>query len=204
MQHMRSQNSMRTRKRRGGAIIETAFALPIAIGILSLSLFFGWDAINRQRTSASSRYSVWRELRTRESLSEDDLAERCFSGQPEDVSLVVGLGPTDTLDDLLQSVAYHEGAYALADDTVQGRWPRSRHDHVTTRFATTIRMWRPLVFPSGSHTAREGVDWRRDDAGVSYLTTIRDTFLRELHDEVLSLPDATLQQNIRALYEVRW
>ncbi|MCY2930719.1 MAG: hypothetical protein NTV86_14715 [Planctomycetota bacterium] len=81
-------------------------------------------------------------------------------------------------------------------------WPQGASDSATAGFPSDVGMWKWFPGDIRQQHCREGLEWRRGQ--VSYLETIRDQFLMNLHHAVLGLPDATLQNNLKALYLQQW
>ena len=83
-----------------------------------------------------------------------------------------------------------------------GHWPRGRGAEVAAAFPSDIALWQKFQGRIRNRHGREGVEWRRGQ--VSYLEPIRDQFLYDFDNVVSSIPDATLQRNLRKLYLKTW
>jgi hypothetical protein len=65
-----------------------------------------------------------------------------------------------------------------------------------------VGVWKWFTGDIRHRHVRDGVEWRSGQ--VSYLETIRDEFLYNLHRAVSQVPDAVLRQNLQRLYLQRW
>ena len=191
------------RRRRGAVLVEFALIIPMLAGIIALTFFFGRAMMNQQHVRISSRYTTWRQVRAGQAVGAEDLNTQFFNEGGADIEIHRGVGPDDTLDDLVTRAGdTNEWAHALAENTVTGGWPRGATARVAAAFPSDVALWRQFQGQMHGRHGRDGVEWRRGE--VSYLQAIRDQFLQELDQTVSGIPDQTLQGNLRALYLQRW
>ena len=189
------------RHRRGAVMLETVMILPFLAVIIGLTFFFGRALRDQQRVQVAARHMAWRNL-----AAEPDYGkgynEKMYQGHanPCDHGGGGGLDPVRT-DYIQKADAASARAGKLADQAVDS-WPDGVSDNASAGFPTEVGMWKWFKGDTHHSHSRAGVEWRRGQ--VSYLETIRDQFLMNLHHAVLNLPDMTLQANLQALYLQRW
>lgn len=190
-------------RRRGSALLECVMIVPFVATIVSLTYFFGWAMRNQQQVFVSDRYLAWRSVRGAGWRPDESLNEFMFDNRAGNIHQSGGDGPDDTRDDLIEATDERDRNAGVLAETAVNQWPGGRSTSVSVSFPTDDGGLWTMFKGSIPHThAREGVEWRRGQ--VSYLKTIRDKFLINLHSAVSNIPDGTLQSNLKALYEKRW
>ena len=133
----------------------------------------------------------------------DLLIEQFLGGRSDNVQLDVTSGPRETQQQLLDALSGSD-AESLADRTIAGVFPGSVSANVASEFRADMELWEYFARSGGMEAThvRDGVQWRRWQ--TSTRETIRDLFLTELDQAVGTIPDATLQKNLRSLYIRDW
>ena len=133
----------------------------------------------------------------------DILIAQFLGGRADNAQLNVGSGPAETQQQLVDAVSGSD-AERLADRTIAGNFPGSVMAEVSSDFLTDMELWEYFARNGGmkSSHVRDGVQWRRWQTSTE--DAVRDVFLTELDQAVRTVPDATLQENLRSLYERNW
>lgn len=213
----------RIRGRRGAAMIEFVVVMPFLALILGLTFFFGYAMKNQQRVLTAARYQAWRHVwrwhgcgcewckqywdRPHPTLNEvffDDVAGSVGTGGAG--------GPMESLEELVDSTSeYGATTYELADHLIFGeddqegwdghvaRWIGSS---VSASFPSDIHLFEKFSGSIRAKCVREGAEWRRGQ--INYLEPVRDLFLQDLDDQILSIQHERLRENLRRLYLKRW
>ncbi len=187
-------------------LIELTLAIPILAGVIALTFFFGFAMVNQQHVIVAARYSAWSEVAGADSARMDELDERnvmFFNLQAGSTDFDSENRRHDTLDDLVDEASMESAdAGELIARCVPGAWPRGRWTNVSAEFPTDVAAFAAISGAIERSHFRDGLQWRRGE--VSYLSTIRDTFLPGLDAEIDQIPDADLRDRLGRLYLQRW
>ncbi|MEI7834945.1 MAG: TadE/TadG family type IV pilus assembly protein [Planctomycetota bacterium] len=192
------------RHRRGAVMLETVMILPFLAVIIGLTFFFGRAIRNQQQVQVTARHMAWRNLAGGwPGYDTPAIYNQAFyQGRANPCGDAGGGGLDPVRTDYIQKTDDASArAGKLANQAVTS-WSDGVSDTASAGFPTEVGMWKWFKGDTHHSHSREGVEWRRGQ--VSYLETIRDQFLMNLHHAVLNLPDMTLQANLQALYLQRW
>lgn len=192
------------RRRRGAVMLETVMILPFLAVIIGLTFFFGRAIRNQQQVQTAARHMAWRNVAGPWPAYDtaDAYNQALYQGRANPCSDGGGGGPDPVRTDYIQKAdAASARAGKLADQAVTS-WPDGVSDTASAGFPAEVGMWKWFKGDTHFRHSRDGVTWRRGQ--VSYLETIRDQFLMNLHHAVLNVPEATLQRNLQALYLQQW
>ncbi|HUT02156.1 MAG TPA: TadE/TadG family type IV pilus assembly protein [Phycisphaerae bacterium] len=219
-----------SRRRRGTALVETAMCIPLLATLLGLTAFLGWAMMNQQNVKAAARYTSWRHVYGRwpgvttdpnddsmiDPNAPDDpnhpgLNELFFRGKAVDVGVSGNGGQVDEFEQLI-GVAYGYSEYAgtFADRLIlhplpdHGHFPHARLAHVWADFRSDMEILNKYRGEIHSRHIRDGVEWRRRQAGCRHVT--RDQFLMGLDSvlESVRAPGDSMGQMCRSLYRNGW
>lgn len=218
--------ALRTRgavRRRGTAMIEFVFCVPLLALVLALTFFFGYLMKNQQAIKAADRYATWRDVYN-PNPTPSDVNNLLFAGRAVNMQVYqrwdvgdptpAGYTPGLTLDEwVTASTAVSPEAGSFAQSTIHDRFPHHYGKAVVAEFPSTVGAWQQFNGPVSSHQidgdvmlghAREGVEWRRTQAGIS--ETIREQYLQTLDAVLLGIPSPGdgMAQMIRRLYVNGW
>ncbi|MCY2927081.1 MAG: pilus assembly protein [Planctomycetota bacterium] len=192
------------RRRRGAVMLETVMILPFLAVIIGLTFFFGRAIRNQQQVQVTARHMAWRNLAGPWPGYDTAMTynQALYQGRANPCGDNGGEGPDPVRKDYIQKAdAASARAGKLADQAVAS-WPDGVSDNASAGFPTEVGMWKWFKGDTHFRHSRDGVEWRRGQ--VSYLETIRDQFLMNLHHAVQNVPDVTLRQNLQALYLQQW
>jgi hypothetical protein len=189
----------------GTAMTEMVLVLPFLAVILSLTFFFGWAMMQKERTHLASRYAAWSAVEAGVPPDEARLNDLVFANKASTLTI----GPTGytstTLDDLVTRVGQVDQiAGGLADDLIGKRFPHGYRSSVTADFAPRQNFWSQFRGPLSGHHAREGVTWQRQN--VSPWNVLRDQFYSPFDTvlEAVPAPGSDMAQMVRSLYLAYW
>jgi len=178
-------------------------AIPLLAMVIALTFFVGFAMTNQQRVKASARYLPWRYVQAGEGLSADELNAMFFNERAENIGVVHGSGPDETLREIVARANWESASAGdLIDLCVSNYWPQGSSASISAEFVSSVEAWRRFTGAIRGGHARDGVEWRRGQ--VSYLQPIRDQFLMNLDAVVLGIDDAPLRESLRQLYLQRW
>lgn len=133
----------------------------------------------------------------------DRLIDMFLGSRSDNVRAEATAGPAETQQQLLEAIRSPD-AEGLAERTVAGDFPGSVSVHVASEFRSDMELWEYFARSGGlgaSHV-RDGVQWRRWQ--TSTLEAIQEQFFSELDQAVGTIPNPTLQNNMRSLYRRNW
>ncbi len=209
-------------RRRGLALVETAMAIPLLATILVGTMFLGWAMMNQQQVKASARYVSWRHANrgwpttnvdpnTIDDPDHPGLNRLFFRDRAVDINVSRSGGDNDEMEDLVTAAgSLSDYAGDFADRLLvnpypdHGVFPRAQAARVGTEFGTDVAAFRKYTGSIGGYHIRDGVEWRRNEAGCRYVT--RKQFLDNL-DQVLTsvpAPGAEMGEMIRGTYVNGW
>lgn len=220
-------------RRRGLALVETAMAIPLLATILVGTMFLGWAMMNQQQVKASARYVSWRHANRGWAYTDpgpapnadpnaadptdiDDpnhpgLNRLFFRDRAVDIDVWRGGGQNDEVEDLV-TAAGAQSAYAsdFANRLLvnpypdHGVFPRAQAARVGAEFGTDVAAFRKYTGSIRGYHIRDGVEWRRNEAGCRYVT--RKQFLDNLDQVLTSVPDPGTEMGkmIRGTYVNGW
>jgi len=215
------------RRRRGSALIETAMAVPLLATILVGTMFLGWAMMNQQQVKASARYVSWRHanrgwadpnvdpgdpnLANVDDPDHPGLNHLFFRDTAVDIDVWRGGGQNDEVEEFVNA-AGAQSTYArdFADRLMvnpypdHGVFPRAQAARVATRFGTDVEAFQKYTGSIRSYHIRDGVEWRRREAGCRYVT--RKQFLDNLDQVLIAVPEpgAGMALMIRGTYVNGW
>jgi hypothetical protein len=193
------------RRRRGAALIEFVFSLPLYVLVLALTFFFGYAMMNQQRVRTADRYAVWRDVHRAGSSDANAIEPRFFGEQAGDVNVHGRSGPHETRRDLSDvASSYSVEAGEFSEEMIVHRFPHGKWKRVSATFPTEVPLWRMFTGAIRNHHTRDGVEWRLRQASVS--STIRDSYLLELMDslENINAPGDSLAHEIQSIIRHGW
>lgn len=199
-------------RRRGAALIETALSIPIFALILVGTMFLGWAMMDQQQVKTATRYVPWRHANSgwefdgidpntdaNDAAWYDDpyhpgLNEWFFHDKAVSVNVSRHVGDNDEVEELADR-AGDESNYAgqFADRLLvnpypdRGVFPRAQGATVRAEFASDVDAFKKYTGSIRSYHIRDGVEWRRSEAGCRYVT--RKMFLDGLDQVLDSIPD---------------
>jgi len=217
-------------RRRGAALIETAMSIPIFAMILVGTMFLGWAMMDQQQVKTAARYTSWRHANTGwdyndgidPNLDADDpvyfddpnhpgLNELFFRGEAVGVDVSRHGGDNDEVEELASRAA-GESDYAgqFADRLLvnpypdRGVFPRAQGATVGAEFHSDVEAFRKYTGMIRAYHIRDGVEWRRSEAGCRYVT--RKMFLDGLDQVLSNIPDpgAEMGKMMRKTYVNGW
>jgi len=226
-----SDRHLSRRRRRGAALIETALSIPIFAVILVGTMFLGWAMMDQQQVKTAARYTAWRHANTGWDYGDagidpntdandpvwfDDpnhpgLNELFFRGEAVGVDVSRHRGSNDEVEDLAARAA-GESDYAgqFADRLLvspypdHGVFPRAQGATVRAEFQSDVEAFRKYTGAIRADHIRDGVEWRRSEAGCRYVT--RKMFLDGLDQVLDSIPDpgSEMGKMMRRTYVNGW
>ena len=194
--------------RRGTAIFEFVFALPLLAIVLGLTFFFGWVMMHKHQVLVANRYSAWQRVDTGVWPGEDRLNDLAFNNRASSVVLSSVTPVGETADKLISEAGnISPRAETLADELIDDHYPLGRRAHVSADFNPRRSLWQNVMegmYDIHYRHGREGVTWRRNE--VSCWSTLRDLYYSELDESLgrVSPPADGMAQMIRRLYLARW
>jgi hypothetical protein len=201
-------NRLTTRKRigrRGAALIEFVFSLPLFVLVLALTFFFGYAMMNQQHVRSADRYVVWRDVHRGNHVDANQIKLRFFREDTEHVDIHRRGGPHETrreLADVASSWSVEAGEFS--EEMIVNRFPHGKYRRVSAEFPTEVPLWSWFTGSIRNHHARDTVEWRRRQAGLS--STIRDSYLLDLTEslENINSPGDSLANEIRGVIRYGW
>jgi len=188
--------------RRGAVLLECVMVLPFLAVIVGLTFFFGWAMRNQQQVHVTDRYVTWRDVREAGWRPDEDLNRFMFQGRAGHIGTDRGGGPDQVRHDLIEKTDKASRRAGILAEHAVNQWPGGTSTNVSAGFPTDVGVWKWFTGDIRHRHVRDGVEWRSGQ--VSYLETIRDEFLYNLHRAVSQVPDAVLRQNLQRLYLQRW
>ena len=202
----------------GTAMTEMVLVLPFLAVILSLTFFFGWAMMQKERTLLASRYSAWSRVDTGVWADEARLNDLVFANKATTLTLTQDTGDpaigswgapggtNTTPGDLVTAVgAVNQIAAGLADEMVNSRFPHGYRSIVSAEFSPRQNFWAQFRGAISGRDAREGLSWRRADS-VSPWNVLRDQFYSPFDTALESVapPANGMAQMVRSLYLAYW
>ncbi len=206
---MTTRNSMSAssrHRRRGAALIEFIFIVPLLATLIAFTWFFGYAMKNQQRVRVASRYQAWRSVRPgdRGPRPWPTLNEMFFYDNATSSGSGGSSGPTRSLDDLAEATTnYGDLTTELAEELLLERHvAHGSHASASASFPTHVGAWDRFQGSIRYSHTRDGHEWRLGQ--INYLEPVRDVFLQELDDEIMGIAHASLREKLRRLYLKRW
>jgi hypothetical protein len=200
-----TRKTIRRRSRRGTALIEFVFSLPLYVLVLALTFFFGYAMMNQQRVRSADRYVVWRDVHRGGHVDANEVGPRFFGDQAENVGIHRRSGPHETRRDLsLEASSYSVETGEFAEEMIVNRFRRGSWRRLSAEFPTEVPLWAWFTGAIRNHHTRDGVEWRRRQASVS--STIRDSYLRDMVDSLdrIDAPGDSLAAEIHSIIRNGW
>jgi hypothetical protein len=189
----------------GTAMIEFVLILPLLAVILSLTFFFGWVSLHKHQVVVANRYAAWQRINTGGWPSQHKLNTAFFADKAVDVVVDTGDPVLDTREELATAAGGQSPRTGqLADTLVTQVYPAGDHARVSAAFTPRQTFWQDYRGHIHSHSAKEGITWRRDE--VDNINTLRDQFYSELDNGLQGIrsPGDGMAQMIRGLYLAHW
>ena len=210
MPNRTGQSLRRHRARRGSALIEFVFSVPLFATVLALTFFFGYAMMNQQRVRSSDRYAVWRSVYGWEHRDPNSIDQKFFGGQAEGVEVHHHGGSNTARKELAQEASsYSADAGEFTDHLVSERFPHGKWKRVRAAFPTDVPLWEPFNGKIENHHARDAVEWRRRNADGSHTSisyTVRESYLRDLMETLdgVATPGDALANEIESIIRHGW
>jgi len=195
----------RARRRRGAALLEFVVCVVLFGFILTLTYFFGWAMKNQQNVRLSARYKTWREVHTSQPVDAVRLNALSLDGIADDIALDTYTWPDLSRNDYVDAAGQVSGpAERLAGEIILGRFPGIRRCDVAARFPTDVGAWEQYAGSIRSAHARQGVEWRRGQAGAA--TVLRSEYFGSLEDATgnIQAPGRNFAGMVQRLYHSGW
>jgi len=193
------------RLRPGAALVEFALAIPLLVGVLGLTFFFGWAMKNQHQVWAADRYACWRQVRTGQTPPDWQINQMYFANKAINMSTNRDAGDTQTEQDFAADVSASDGAAGeLATQLAVRQFPGGLSVHVQGEFPTSVGLWQQYTGAIRSRHARQGVEWRRQQAGCE--SAVADQQLTSVDGALMATPAPAdgLARFLRTLYLQRW
>jgi len=193
------------RRRKGAALLEFVVCVVLFGFILTLTYFFGWAMKNQQNVRLSARYSTWREVHTSQPVDAARVNALSLDGAADEVDLETYSWPDPSRRDYVDAAGQVSGpAEDLAGEIILGRFAGIRRAEVAARFPTDVGAWQRYAGSIRSAHARQGVEWRRGQAGASSI--LRQEYFGRLEDATGSIqsPGQNFAAMVRRLYHSGW
>ena len=218
------------RSRRGAALVELAMCIPLLAAILVGTMFLGWAMMDQQQVKTSARYVSWRHANSgtwtydyvdpnndsEDPVWADDadhpgLNRMFFRDKAVSIGVSRSGGHDDEAESLVQA-AGEQSAYAkeFSDKLLVNPYadhpafPGAQGASVSAEFGTEVSAFKPYKGAIKSFHIRDGVEWRRNEAGCRYVT--RKQFLDNLDQVLLAVPDPGTEMGkmVRNTYVNGW
>ncbi|MFP4054823.1 MAG: TadE/TadG family type IV pilus assembly protein [Phycisphaerae bacterium] len=198
------QHAPARRRRRGSALVEFVFSVPLFATILALTFFFGYAMMNQQRVRSSDRYAVWRDVYRGGGNEPNAIRSRFFGEQAEGVEVHHRGGSGEARQGLVDEASSYSADAGEFTDHLVSRFPHGKWKRVRAAFPTDMPLWEQFSGKIQNHHARDTVEWRRRQASLSY--TVRESYLRELMDALdnVNAPGDALSHEIENIIRNGW
>ena len=215
--------------RRGSAMIETVMCIPILGFVLVGTMFLGWAMMDQQQVKTSARYVAWRHANSgweydgidpntdaNDAAWYDDphhpgLNDLFFRNEAINVDVSRHRGDRQEMEELRDRAAGesdHAGQFAgyllVSPMAGHGLFPGSQGATVRAEFRSDVEAFRRYTGSIRGYHMRDGVEWRRSEAGCRYVT--REMFLDGLDETLNSIPSPgeEMGRMLRTTYVNGW